>query len=279
MGNLNLGAQESNAPLPGGAILDGTISLAELAESLKRFLVPIGAILPYGGTGTPPSGFVYCDGSLHNTTGTCTECGLIHTELASVLSNAYGGVLGTSFRVPDLRGRVPMGVGVGAGDGLSGAAGTNPSSGTMTSRVRGEWGGALTHLLSGAESGVQAHSTASAGDHGHAVNDGGSHSHTASTSAAGNHEHGYTASYDQNWRFNITAVSSGGNTVNKGTFGAATGTAGSHSHAVTVDSGGSHSHTIVNNGSHSHSVNSAPATSAHNNVQPYVVVNYIIKAI
>lgn len=279
MGILNLGAQSSDAPLSGSAILDGSISLAELAQSLRNFLVPIGAILPYGGIGAAPSGFVYCDGSLHDVTGTCSNCGLAHADLATALSNSYGGVAGTSFRVPDLRGRIPLGAGNGTGEGATGASGSNPTGTSLTSRTRGDWGGAQVHLLTATESGIPAHVVPSAGGHTHTINNAGTHSHSASTGPAGAHEHSYTASFDQNWRFNITAVSSGGNTVNKGTYGANTSNNGNHSHSVSVDDAGDHGHSMNESGAHTHSVSAAPASSSHNNMPPYVAVNYIIKAI
>jgi microcystin-dependent protein len=50
-----------------------------------------------------PSGWLPCDGSVYVT--------IEYPELAKFLSNTYGGNGATTFAVPDLRGRVPIGVG------------------------------------------------------------------------------------------------------------------------------------------------------------------------
>lgn len=86
-----------------GWIADGTIPLAKLVAAVQAALVPVGTILPYGGTGNPP-GYLICDGSPYSTT--------TYAALYSVLSNAYDTMGGQAapgaglFRVPDLRGRV-----------------------------------------------------------------------------------------------------------------------------------------------------------------------------
>jgi microcystin-dependent protein len=264
MGNLNLGAQASDAPLTGSAILDGSINLAELAQSLRNFLVPIGAVLPYAGAGTAPSGFLYCDGALHDVSGTCATCGLAHSALATALSNAYGGTSGVSFRVPDLRGRVPLGVGAGGGDGGSGTTGSSPAGATpaLTTRVRGEWGGAQTHTLT----------TPQIPAHAHGINPTDiNHTHSGSTGGAStDHSHplpqivttnagGTTGLVYQGARQAAGGLSTGGHNVD-------------HSHGFTTG-------TMNSNWSHAHTMANAGGDQSHNNVQPYVAVNYIIKAI
>lgn len=276
MGNANLGAQSSNAPLPGGAVANvsisdaelasgavttvklaansvtaakiapDTITIAELAQSLRNFLIPIGTVLPFAGAvTTPPSGFIACDGASHNTTGTCTTCGLAHSELATLLSNTYGGTLGSTFRVPDLRGRVPMGDGTGEGDGSSGNAGSQPSGTALSARARGQWGGAQNHTLSTAQLPVHAHGISAESP----------------------------ATNDAQPRFAAWGA------------GAAAGT----SFLVPVQPfgpGGAfnwndwdpHAHT-VNSHSHGGTTLNAGSANSHNNTQPFVVLSYIIKAI
>ena len=69
--------------------------------------IPIGAILPYAGT-NPPAGFLFCDGSEVQKSQ--------YPELYSVINDYYNGStplatapFNTTFRLPDLRGRFPLG--------------------------------------------------------------------------------------------------------------------------------------------------------------------------
>ena len=95
---------------------------------LKEHSVPTGAILPFGGS-TAPAGYLLCDGSAVNRTG--------YADLFAVLSTTYGvGNGSTTFNVPDLRSRLPLGSGAGAG---------------LTARSRGASGGDETHTILEAE--------------------------------------------------------------------------------------------------------------------------------
>jgi microcystin-dependent protein len=81
--------------------------------------VPVGAIFPFGG-GTPPSGFLLCDGSdVSRTT---------FSVLFAVIGTTFGSGDGaTTFSIPDLRGNVAVGQdnmgGVAAGRVTSGNSG------------------------------------------------------------------------------------------------------------------------------------------------------------
>ena len=70
----------------------------------KRGIVPVGAIMPFGGA-TAPNGYVLCDGSEY----LLTE----YPELFAIIGYRYkaiGLLLGeATFAVPDLRGRFPLG--------------------------------------------------------------------------------------------------------------------------------------------------------------------------
>ena len=67
-------------------------------------LVPVGTILPFAGTAIPP-GYLLCDGS--------EKQRAVYPELFGVIGYTYGDpsfLLGTAtFRLPDLRGRFPLG--------------------------------------------------------------------------------------------------------------------------------------------------------------------------
>ena len=65
--------------------------------------VPPGAILPYGGA-TAPTGYVLCDDSAKSRTD--------FAALFAIIGTSYGGGNGTTtFNVPDLRDRIPLGKG------------------------------------------------------------------------------------------------------------------------------------------------------------------------
>lgn len=86
--------------------LNNNISTATSGLSL----VPIGSILPFGGSAAP-DGFLLCDGTEYNSS--------TYPALFNVIGTAYGGS-GTTFKVPDLRTRVPVGAGTGYSRGAIG---------------------------------------------------------------------------------------------------------------------------------------------------------------
>lgn len=65
-------------------------------------IFPAGVILPYGGT-TAPDGSLMCDGQAYLQSA--------YPRLYSAIGNNYGSAPANSFLVPDLRDRVPVGVG------------------------------------------------------------------------------------------------------------------------------------------------------------------------
>lgn len=73
-----------------------------LLDSLFAVEIPIGTILPYSST-TVPSGYMLCDGSAISRTN--------YADLFAVIGTSYGvGDGSTTFNIPDLRGRVPVGL-------------------------------------------------------------------------------------------------------------------------------------------------------------------------
>lgn len=75
------------------------------ATAGQTFLVPTGAILPYGGSAAPDN-FLLCDGTAVSRATYSTLFGVIGTD--------YGiGNGSTTFNLPDLRGRVIVGAGTG----------------------------------------------------------------------------------------------------------------------------------------------------------------------
>lgn len=119
---------------------------------------PVGSIQPYGG-GAAPASWLVCDGSVLSQT--------TYASLFASIGSAFniGGEGAGNFRMPDYRGRTPLGFGTGTG---------------LSARSIGQSFGEETHLLSVPEM----------PSHGHSVFDAG-HSHTGpNLSAAGNSQAG-----------------------------------------------------------------------------------------
>ena len=89
---------------------------------------PAGTIIPSGASAAP-TGYLACDGSAVSRT--------TYADLFTAIGTAFGVGNGTTtFNVPDLRGRAPIGSGTGSG---------------LTARTLGASGGAETHQLTEAE--------------------------------------------------------------------------------------------------------------------------------
>ncbi len=87
----------------------------------------LGQIMIFGGN-FPPKGWAFCDGSLMAIQK--------NSALFSILGTMYGGDGRVTFGLPDLRGRVPIGMGQGLG---------------LTAYQEGEMGGQESHTLVPAE--------------------------------------------------------------------------------------------------------------------------------
>jgi microcystin-dependent protein len=114
----------------------------------------------------------------------------------------------------------------------------------------GETGGAKTVTLTSGESGVPAH------NHGNTGNQSANHTHSGNTDSSG-----------------ITVNNSDGsdNPSGKGNSSVNPYTDGYHTHSFTTGNvSADHTHSVGNN-------SAANATSAHNNLQPYITLNKIIK--
>jgi microcystin-dependent protein len=165
-----------------------------------------------------------------------------YADLFSVIGYTYGGT-GASFTIPNLQNRVPVG------------KGPDAEFDTL-----GETGGAKTHTLTSAEMPSHTHT-------GTTGNQSAQHSHTGTTDSAGAHSH---------YVNNIRTTGSG-----TGAFAESWG-GGSGNRDVRTDTQGAHTHTFttaLSTGNHTHgfTTNATGDGSAHNNLQPYIVLNYIIK--
>lgn len=120
------------------AIGDVTNLQSSLDAKLNASLLPAGMIAPYAGT-SAPSGWLLCDGTVRNIAD--------YPTLGAALGSTYGGNGTTTFAVPDLRGRVPVGL-----DNLGGSQANNlTSAGTANRNTLGGSGGFDTHTLTSAQ--------------------------------------------------------------------------------------------------------------------------------
>lgn len=119
-------------------ILDGTIALGDLAAAVQSLLVPTGSITQFAGS-SAPTGWAICNGSELAISAYGDLYAVISTSYGA-LTNGSGGSGSTHFRLPDFRGRVPLGSGTGSGMGTSGS-GIITGGSSLSARQIGEWGG------------------------------------------------------------------------------------------------------------------------------------------
>lgn len=244
----------NGATLTGTVVLPSTTSIGNVSSTEIGYVdgvtsaiqtqlntnTPVGTIVMYGGTTAPPTGgWLLCDGQ--STTG--------YTALAAVVG----------ANVPDLRGRVPLGYGTSVDAGITartslfaklGVETVALSIGEMPSHAHnldvGDGAGSVAKTSWMDRNASHAHTTAGGGDHQHNIN-------TAIEIA------GSLANDTQiNWLIN--AKTTGGN------------------YLVTTAGDGPHNHGI--NGTdtnHRHDIASQGSGTAHQNMQPSTVVNFIIK--
>lgn len=189
--------------------------------------VPTGAMKAFAGS-TAPAGYLLCYGQAISRA--------TYAALFAVVSTAFGvGDGSTTFNIPDLRGRLPVGK-----DDMGGAAASRLTAGGsgVTGNVLGASGGAENMTLTTAM--IPAHS------------------HTGTTgNQSANHTHGF-----QGGVASVFADNSGANAYR--------GTTGSGALIAATD---------VNSVNHQHTFTSdnAGGGSAHGNVSPVQVTNWIIK--
>jgi Microcystin-dependent protein len=227
-----------------------------------------GMIIQYAGE-YAPKGFFICDGrEVSRET---------YEDLFKIIGTTYGSGDGSkTFNIPNLKGRVPVGLDKNDND----------------FKMLGNTGGEKEHQLKIDEIPSHNHKATtvieSAGSHIHEAtsSSNGSHSHTVSGTANSAGSHGHSTYYltdltnnkGDSRRRGVESANSGNSADNviaggshSHTVSGTTNSVSSHTHTITVKSGGSHIHGATTN------VENTGGGKAHNNLQPYIVLNYIIK--
>lgn len=286
---------------PTQPVTDKSTRLATTA--FVRSLLPAGiGPLPWSGS-TAPAGWLLCDGSAVSRT--------TYADLFAEIGTTYGAGDGsTTFNLPNTAGRVMAGKAAAGTFATLGAVGgeethlltsaempahdhgstSSVSAGTPAGTISSDSAGTPSGTLNSVSAGTPAGSV-SVGGSGTLTTGGESVSHThgymEATSAAyvasgGATDHGYGQGVDLtsgvatsiDSRDHTHTIASHGHTA---TF---TGSAlAGHAHSFTGAAMAAHSHTFTGTAlaAHSHTTASAGGGGAHNNLQPYLVTNYIIK--
>ena len=211
-GDTSVGSSITLANTDGVVVNDGGATKTIPASDFRTYILPAGSVIPYAGT-SAPTGFLLCDGSSVSQS--------TYADLFAVIGTTYDtGDDGSTFKLPDLRGRV--------------VAGQDDMGGSSANRLTNQSGGLNGDTL---------------GD------TGGSETHTLTTAQLAAHTHSF--SDDISVATPRSFVNgSGTNSVNMGGSGIAV-----NSSTVTV----------------SGTTGSKGSGSAHNNVQPTIILNYIIR--
>ena len=198
----------------------GTVSVSrnpveELEVTTKRYVdgkIVVGDV-KYSVRNLDHDGWLYCDGRSVSRTE--------YADLFSIIGTSFGSQSGTTFNLPNCKGRVIGAVGAGAG---------------LTGRTLGDTVGAESHMMTTNQMPSHTHTgtTDSSGTHTHTITDPG-HTHTQNTinddfNNSGGSPPGFAAD---------SAGSRTWSNINNNTTGITINSAGAHTHTFTTDATGS----------------------------------------
>jgi microcystin-dependent protein len=288
-GSINTDKIANNA-ITSGKIADGAVTSAKLAAAVLNQLLPPASLLAYAGSAVP-TGWLLCHGQAVSRATFAT----LYTALGGAASSWGQGDGSTTFNVPDLRGRVIAGL-----DAMGGVSANRLLATRTISIASISQSGTTVTVNTNTAHGLDPGGTFAIAGAGNAAFNGtwtvSSVNRLGSESTRASQQFTFTRSTSAS----ISAVSGGTITASilGGVDGSVLGAAGgasthtltegqlaAHNHRVYYNrdspSGGSgdtadHSHNPVS-GSGPYSTTTGGGDGPHNNVQPTVVTNYLIK--
>lgn len=196
---------------------------------------------------SPPTGWLICDGSAISRT--------TYADLFTAIGTTFGvGDGSTTFNIPNVKGKVPVGV----------------DAAQTEFDTLGETGGAKTVALITAELPVHLHAVGTLVD----SNQTAAHTHSGTS--------GTVSSDHQHYVPNVVSTSGSGGGAFFESWPGGSGNRAHYTDGITAN----HTHDITTgteSANHNHTITGSTANTgsgtAHNNLQPYIALNFIIKAV
>lgn len=251
----------------------GTLNVAlDKITELMQVALPVGTIQMYpkstAPTATTNGGtWLVCDGS--------SVSRITYSVLFGIIGETYGAGDGSNtFGLPDMRARVPVGYN---SANIGSAGDTQRKTKAIAAASGGE-----THTLVDAELAKHTHPITDTG-HVHATTEV-NHVHTGTTASANTSitiaDHHHPLPRRASWgdgNYDTGFVNGGGDAATTTGDASLSITDPGHGHSFTT--AGSKTNLTINNNNTGITVNDqGTGDTAHNNMQPYIVVNYIILA-